>query len=337
MLDVLLPGATMMKRTIVLISLIVLGAFCALYAQDTQTAQPPAGRILPAGTKASVDTSWVQKKYLDIPYANLSAAQKLDLYIPNEGSGPFPLIMEIHGGGFVTGSKSSQIAPMLQAVKQGYALASINYRLSGEAIWPAQIHDVKAAIRFLRANAARYGLDPDRFATWGASAGGSLSALAGVSGGVSALADPALGNTAVSDRVQAAVDWFGPIYFSTMDAEFAALGTSGVMGLTNAATSAESKYLGKTIGTPEAQPLVEAASPRTYISRDDPPFLIQHGTADRNIPITQSIDFARAMAQAIGSGKVVYEAIEGAGHGGSQFETAANTAKVIGFLDAALK
>jgi acetyl esterase/lipase len=327
-------------RSLALIFLFALGSLSGLFADEAQVAQAPqlpAGRIMPAGAMASVDTGWIQKKYLDLPYASQSATQKLDLYIPNEGTGPFPLIIEIHGGGFVTGSKSSQIGPMLEAVKKGYALASINYRLSAEAIWPAQINDVKAAIRFLRANAGRYGLDPERFATWGGSAGGSLSALAGVSGGVSTLADPALGNASVSDRVQAAVDWFGPIYFSTMDAEFSALGTSGVMGPTNAASSAESKYLGKVIGTPEAQPLVEAASPRSYISNDDPPFFIQHGTADRNIPITQSIDFAQALAKVLGGGKVAYEALEGAGHGGSQFEAAQNVAKVIAFLDSALR
>jgi acetyl esterase/lipase len=330
----------MIKSLIALMSLLSLGIIGGLAAEDilmAQAAPSPAGRILPAGSKAGADTSWILKKFIDVPYASLSAAQKLDLYMPNEGTGPFPLIIEIHGGGFISGSKSSQIGPMLEALKKGYALASINYRLSAEAIWPAQINDVKAAIRFLRANAARYGLDPERFAVWGASAGGSLSALAGVSGGVSSLADTSLGNAGVSDRVQAAVDWFGPIYFSTMDAEFSALGTSGVMGLTNAASSAESKYLGKVIGTPEAQPLVEAASPKTYISADDPPFFIQHGTADRNIPITQSIDFARALAQVIGGAKVVYEALEGAGHGGSQFETAQNTAKVIAFLDGILR
>jgi acetyl esterase/lipase len=333
-------GAIMITRTIAISCLFIAGTLFCLSADDDQVGQSPqtpARRILPAGGRTTVDTGWVQKKYVEVPYASLSETQKLDLYLPNTGTGPFPLIIEIHGGGFVTGSKSSQIGPMLEAVKGGYALASINYRLSGEATWPAQINDVKAAIRFLRANAALYGLDPDRFAAWGASAGGSLAALAGVSAGVSALADPALGNAVISDRVQAVVDWFGPIYFSTMDAEFAALGTTGVMGLTNAATSAESKYLGKIIGTEQAQPLVEAASPRTYISHDDPPFLIQHGTADRNIPITQSIDFARSLAQVIGSDKVVFEALEGAGHGGSQFETAANTAKVLAFLDKALR
>ena len=286
---------------------------------------------------AATDTSWVTKKYIDLPYATLSKTQKLDLYLPNEGSGPFPLIVEIHGGGFIIGAKSESITPMLAGLKRGYAVASLNYRLSGEALWPAQINDVKAAIMFLRTNAAKYQLNPDKFASWGGSAGGSLSALAAVSGGVKELIDPKLGTYTVSDRVQVGVDWFGPIWFSTMDAEFTALGTSGVMGATNAPTSAESKYLGKTIGTPEAQPLVVAASPRTYISADDPPMLIQHGTKDRNIPITQSIDFAAALAAVIGKDKVYYEAIEGAAHGGSQFETAANTAKVLDFLDKYLK
>ncbi len=312
-----------LSRTLIIVSLVGLGLAFEAGAQGQR----------PAAT----DTSWVTKKFIDLPYASVSKTQKLDLYIPNEGSGPFPLIIEIHGGGFVMGSKSESITPMLAGVKRGYALASVNYRLSGEALWPAQINDVKAAIMFLRTNAAKYQLDPARFATWGGSAGGSLSALAAVSGGVKELTDPKLGNFTVSDKVQAAVDWFGPIWFSTMDAEFAALGTSGVMGATNAPTSAESKYLGKTIGTPEAQPLVVAASPRTYISADDPPTLIQHGTKDRNIPITQSIDFAAALAAAIGKDKVYYETIEGAGHGGSQFETAANIAKVLDFLDKHLK
>jgi acetyl esterase/lipase len=286
---------------------------------------------------AASDTSWINRKYMDLSYSTQSKTQKLDLYLPNEGSEPFPLIIEIHGGGFIMGSKSESITPMLAGLKRGYALASINYRLSGEATWPAQINDVKTAIMFLRANAATYRLDPERFATWGSSAGGNLSALAAVSGGVKELSDATLGNYSVSDKVQAAVDWFGPIWFSSMDTEFAALGTTGVMGATNAPTSAESKYLGKTIGTPEAQPLVVAASPRTYISVDDPPMLIQHGTKDRNIPITQSIDFAAALSTAIGKGKVYFEAIEGAAHGGAQFESEANTAKVLDFLDTYLK
>ena len=106
------------------------------------------------------------------------------------------------------------------------------------------------------------------------------------------------------------VDWFGPVYFSRMDAEFAALGITPKMGTTSAATSAESKYLGKTVGTPEAEELVKAASPETYISSDDPAFYIQHGTADTNIPLTQSEDLAKKLTETLGTDKVMFEKIE---------------------------
>jgi acetyl esterase/lipase len=301
----------------------------ALFAQ-----RAPGGA---GGPGASVDTSWIKTKHVDLAYAAKSETQKLDLYLPNEGSGPFPLIIEIHGGAFMMGSKTSMAGPILEALKRGYAVASISYRLSGEALFPAAIQDVKAAIRFLRANAAQYKLNPAKFATWGGSAGGNLSALAGTSGGVAALADLSLGNPSVSDAVQATVDWYGPIYFSTMDAEFKALGQTPAMGVTSVATSAESKYIGKTVGTAEAEPLVAQASPQTYIDPKDPPFYIQHGTADRNIPITQSKNFADKLSQAIGANKVVFEILEGAGHGGSQFDAAANVAKIFDFLDKHLK
>jgi len=323
-----------MKRFLLLLALIITVGVVASAQQGEQQ-----GSLVPGGGPGgqAADTSGIRTKYLDVAYASKSPAEKLDLYLPNEGEGPFPLIIEIHGGGFFIGQKSGQISPMLEGLKRGYALASLGYRLSGEAVFPAAVNDVKAAIKFLRANATRYNLDPSRFATWGGSAGGNLSAMAATSGDVASLVDPALGNAAVSDAVQAAVDWFGPIYFSTMDAEFKALGTSGAMGATNSSSSAESKYLGKVIGTAEAQPLVEAASPQTYISRKSPPMYIQHGTADRNIPITQSINFSKALAAAIGADKVVFEKIEGAGHGGEQFETAANVKKILDFLDKYLK
>ncbi len=297
----------------------------------------PAGAGGPGGKPQTADTSWIKTKHIDVAYATKSATQKLDLYIPNEGTGPFPVIIEIHGGGFMMGAKSGEITPMLEGVKRGYAVASINYRMSGEALFPAAINDVKAAIKFLRANAAKYNLNPGKFATWGGSAGGNLSALAAMSGDVASLVDASLGNASVSDAVQAGVDWFGPIYFSTMDAEFAALGTTGAMGATNSANSAESKYLGKVIGTPEAQPLIEAASPLTYITKNAPPLYIQHGTVDRNIPITQSINFAAKLASVIGADKVIFEKIEGAAHGGSQFNATENAAKILNFLDKYLK
>ena len=164
-----------MKRFLLLLAVMVAVGGLASAQQGDQS-----GSLLPGswpGGRAAADTSWIKTKYLDVAYASKSPAEKLDLYLPNEGKGPFPLIIEIHGGGFFIGEKSGQIAPMLEGLKRGYALASVGYRLSGEArfgrgqrrqgchqvpaaMFPAAVNDVKAAIKFLRANAARYNLDP---------------------------------------------------------------------------------------------------------------------------------------------------------------------------------
>jgi acetyl esterase/lipase len=290
------------------------------------------------GGMSNLDTSTITKKYLDVAYASKSSAEKLDIYLPNSGTGPFPVIVAIHGGAFKSGDKvSGETAPMLAALERGYAVVAVNYRLSGEAQFPAQINDIKTAIRFVKANASKYNLNENKIATWGGSAGGSLSALAGTSGGDKTLEGAELGNSDKSSNVQAVVDWFGPIYFSTMDAEFAKLGVTPAMGTTSSATSPESSYLGKTVGSAEAEDLVKKASPQTYISADDPAFFIQHGTVDKNIPITQSENFASKLKSVIGENKVTFEKIEGASHGGTQFETTENINKVLNFLDKYLK
>lgn len=305
---------------------------------DTTAAAPTAKRGAMGGDTSTLDASTITNKWLDVAYASASESEKLDIYLPNEGEGPFPVIIAIHGGAFMMGTKTGgDVTAMLGGLERGYAVVSVEYRLSGEAIFPAQINDIKAAIRFLRANATTYNLDPNKFATWGGSAGGSLSALAGTSGDVVALQDDSLGNADQSDRVQAAVDWFGPIYFSLMDQQFADLGLTPKMGATSSSSSPESAYLGATVGTTEAEAAVTAASPQTYISADDPAFMIQHGTADTNIPITQSIDFSKLLTDTLGADKVIFEQLEGAGHGTSEFSTAENVAKVLDFLDSQLK
>lgn len=284
------------------------------------------GGGMPSGANSTLDTSSITKKYLNVAYNTQSATQKLDIYVP-EGAGPFPVIITIHGGAFMMGSKDSgDVASMIKAVNKGYAVVSVDYRLSGEAKFPAAIDDVQSAIKFVKDNASKYNLSPNKVATWGGSAGGNLAALAGTKGDKTKNTD-----------VQAVVDWFGPIYFSTMDQEFANLGATPAMGSTNTASSPETKYLGQTIGSVEAEPLVKQASPQTYISANSPAFLIQHGTSDRNIPITQSENFANKLKSVIGTDKVSFEKIEGAGHGGAQFDAQENLDKVFAFLDKYLK
>jgi acetyl esterase/lipase len=290
--------------------------------------------FLMACQQTQVSSQNIKTKWLNVSYATLSNAQKLDIYLPNESKGIHPVIIHIHGGAFMFGDKADkQVTPVLEALKKGYAVVSINYRLSGEAKFPAQIQDVKAAIRFIRANAAQYQLKTDKIAVWGGSAGGHLSALAATSGDIAALEDLSLGNPTQSSRVQAVVDWFGPINFLTMDAHFK-VSSKGKTDHDNL-DSPESRLWGKPIQT--IADSVKTANPETYISMDDPVFFIQHGSVDKLVPTEQSVDFSKKLIEILGSNKVTMEILEGVEHGGKAFETPENLTKVFRFLDTHLK
>lgn len=280
--------------------------------------------------------SWINKKFLNLTYAFLSPSQKLDLYLPNEAQEPYPLIIHIHGGGFAQGKKSQNIDAILKSLNRGYAVASVDYRLSGEATFPAAVHDIKGAIKYLRAHSFLYKLDPDKFVTWGESAGGHLSAMAALSAGVLDLIDPRLGYPRVSERVQAAVIWYAPINFATIDLQLAALGVTKP-NPTSSKDSYESRYLGKPVGSDAAEPLVIAANPATYITKDDPPVLIQHGQEDKLIPLTQSENLAASISQANGFHKVSLDIMDSAAHGGHLFENDENINRILDFLDTKLR
>ncbi len=316
------------------------GCGAATTAAPTVPAEPTAAagqtNVMPAhgGMGGSSTFASVAPTYADLAYATVSDAQKLDLYIPTTGSGPFPVVIMVHGGGFMMGDKSdgAGLTGVDQLLAAGYAVASINYRLSSEAIYPAQIYDAKAAVRFLRAHAAEYQLNPDKFGAWGASAGGSLVSLLGTTCGVAELEGAELGNAEQSSCVQAVIDWFGPIDFLKMDEQFA--GTSCPQ-THDAANSPESMLVGAAIQT--VPDLVATTNPMNYITADDAPFFIENGTADCNIPPVQNKNLADALSAVIGADKVTYVSLNGAGHGGSQFETTENLNLVIGFLDKYLK
>jgi len=283
---------------------------------------------------ALVDLSNIKRKWLDIPYANLSPAEKLDIYLPDDGDGPFPVIISIHGGGFMFGDKADeQLNPMLKGLNHGYAIVSINYRMSGEAIFPANINDVKAAIRWVKANAAEYKFSPKRIALWGGSAGANLAALAGTSGDVKELEDMSMGNANQSSRVMAVVDWFGPTNFLLMDEQLKETGNGKPDK--SEANSMLSKVLGQKIT--EIPEKVKMANPESYITSDDPPFLIQHGTKDPIVPTQQSVLFYEKLVKVLGKEKVTLHLLEGVQHGGKEFETPENLQIVFSFLDKILK
>ncbi len=196
------------------------------------------------------------------------------------------------------GDKRKWIGYQLGYLDQGYAMASINYRLSDEAVFPAQIDDCKAAVRWLRAHAAMYRLDPNHFVAWGASAGGYLAAMLGATGNVR---DFDVGeNLEYSSQVQAVVDFFGPIDLTRLRPTYMQPG------------SAESRFIGCVIK--DHLDKARRASPITYVTKDCPPFLIVHGDADPRVSYTQSVWLTTALQQT--GVPVTLYLVKGAKHGG---------------------
>lgn len=251
----------------------------------------------------------------DIPYVGTdNPRQMLDLALPDKRNSdrPLPVLAFIHGGGWRNGSKNGglrRIAPLLQA--GGYAGVSIGYRLSGEAKWPAQIDDCRAAIRWLKANAKKYNLDPDRIAVHGTSAGGHLVAMLGVTG-------------SDETRVACVVDYFGPTELLTMDDHPSKI-------VHNAPGSPESQLIGGAIQQNKAK--TRQASPISHVSRDDAPILIAHGTEDALVAYPQSVDFHAKLKQAGVDSTLI--TVKGAGHGlgGTKLQSIVTRFLAIHLLD----
>jgi acetyl esterase/lipase len=224
-------------------------------------------------------------------YKNQGESKKLllDLYLPEQKSSELqPLLIYIHGGGWREFNK--ELCPGKMVAQKGWAIACLNYRYSTEAIFPAQIHDSKAAIRWLRANATKYNFDPNKFGAWGASAGGHLSALLGTSGGVASL-EGKLGNLNYSSTVQAVCNWYGPTDFTRVKPAFTEPISPEVLEKYRDRpwylyTVVTTLLLGGAVAN--NQKLAQAANPITYIDRNDPPFMIVHGDLDEIVPVSQS-------------------------------------------------
>jgi acetyl esterase/lipase len=245
---------------------------------------------------------------------------KMDLYLPS-AQDKAPLVVWIHGGGWRAGSKNKP--PLLKITEQGFALASISYRFTDKAIFPAQIHDCKAAVRWLRANASRFGYNADSIAVAGSSAGGHLALLMGTSGDVAKLEGDVGGNLDQSSRVQAVVDYFGPSDFvlrGQTQPERAYTNDSGSFAL-----------LGGVAGRKPDVQIEQFASPAHYVSKDDPPLLVYHGKVDKTVLLDQSQHIVRVYEAAGLNAKLVV--LESAGHGGARFFKDEHLARTIQFFD----
>ena len=224
----------------------------------------------------------------------------LDLYRPAAGADPAPLVVFMHGGGWLRGDRSMvspsfaswRPGPLARLAADGFAVASVDYRLSGEARFPAQLEDVSAAVDWLAGHAGQYGFDAGRIVLWGESAGAHLAAL--------------LGLRSAGTRVRGVVDWYGPADLIALDQQ---IGAAGAL-TDDPLDSREARLLGAPVG--QVPELARAASPLSQVRAGAPPFLIAHGTADRMVPFRQSEALAAALAEA--GADVRLEAVDGADH-----------------------
>ncbi len=261
------------------------------------------GFVAPEGVKVIKDLVYSEPK---------GSPQLLDLYLPEKAASPLPVIVWVHGGGWKNGSKENPRNAVWLATK-GFAVASINYRLTSEAQWPAQIDDCRASVRWLRNNASKYGLDPKHIGAFGSSAGGHLVALMGTR----PYKDEA-------SRVQAVCDWFGPSELLTMPPNRVGNGRTEEQ----VAQSNGAKLLGATVkDVPE---LAREASALDNVSADDAPFLIMHGSEDPGVPIEQSRKLNAKLQEAGVPSE--FQSVKGAGHGGPLFATPEVRAKVEAFF-----
>ncbi|QEG01346.1 Carboxylesterase NlhH [Stieleria maiorica] len=243
----------------------------------------------------------------DVPFAKVDGTElKLDFYPSRADEDASPLIVWVHGGAWRAGDKRS--VPIQRLTEHGFAIASLDYRLSGTARFPAQTEDIKAGIRFVRAHADRFEIDPDRIVIAGASAGGHLAALVGVSSGVQALENLAMGNAEVSSDVAAIVSLYGASNLQTI------LSQSTPHGLSVREPALKLLLGDLPTAVPEAARL---ASPLAHVDSEDPPLLLIHGDQDPQMPINQSHELEGAYRRA--GLDATFHVVHGAAHGGKAF------------------
>lgn len=264
--------------------------------------------------------------YDGLEYANPGQSLRMDLRVP-DGPGPHPVILYLHSGAWISGDRFG--GPARRQATRGYAVASIDYRLAPRFIWPAQIEDAKAAVRWLRANAERFHLDPNRIGVFGTSSGGHIGAVLGTSGGVDALEGMQLGNPQFSSRVKVVVDLYGPTDLLRLEEDkLPCIPLDG-----NAPFMPPSLLMGCPIQ--QCKEWTHTASPMSYVTPDDPKFLIMHGMLDCLVTYTQSVSLHQKLEASGVDSRLIL--IPTGDHGGDVFNEAKYQKIVDEFLDENLK
>lgn len=266
-----------------------------------------------------IDFTQFDSVKLNISYADTNNLfQRLDIVYPWNGKAPYKFLMTFHGGGWSEGSRQGRkVVPMQYAATQGYALVNVDYRLSGDAQWPACLYDAKAAVRFLRANAAKYQLDATNIVVIGESAGGYLVEMLGATNGNSAYEYLSMGSPKTSSEVQGIISWFG------------------VSDLTDFISKKEAvnKLMGFNAQLPQNKHKAEKASPIYLVNNSFPPIILVHGTADTIVPYNQSVDMMKKINAVCGEGRATLKTYKGAGHANKQIRGKENLLDNLYFVD----
>ena len=289
-------------------------------AMDLEAEQ---AKIETVSDREAVPTQSTVRDTSTSPFPAPEDTRLLDIYLPNEGEGPFPVIIDIFGGGWYFGRKSShKLEPALNLLKRGFAVVSINYSMSFQAVFPVQVQEVRAAVRFVRKHAKEYHLDPDRIALLGESAGAHYAALAATSAASGALTDTRWPNQDVSDQVQAVIALYCPADIGMM-AEYFKIesmvrGNDTIIDEYGDRSSIESVLLGGLSGQREWMDKI--ANPESYVDKNCPPFLFLSGSKDQVVSILQTTHFAAKILHEAGMDKVRFQVVDGAHHDIHDFE-----------------
>lgn len=261
-------------------------------------------------------TDDIDRKWLDVPYM-AGKRHNLDIYLPNKPATSYPVIIDVFGGGLCFGDKSShKLEPALRLLRDyGFAVVSMDYSLLADAPFPTQIYEVKAVVRFVRANAANYQLDPNKIALMGESSGAQLAVTAAATQNKTEFADANFGAYSdVSEAVQAVIAMYGPYEFDQFVNQFAESGVTSKYPETGEADSFQGQFFGQT--APRDVPdLVQTANPANYFSEQLPPMLAMVGRGDPVVPYQQTVNMMSAARQKIGEEKTPYYIVEDGVHG----------------------
>jgi len=299
-----------------------------------------------AGPFHQIDPTQFSRHWLDVPYADEDPRQVLDIWLPDDGDGPFPLVVFVHGGGWISGDKRENTMPgVFKLPSQGYAVACVEYRLAPQVTWPAPLFDVRAAIRWLRAHGSDYHLKTDKIVAWGNSAGGHILNMVAALGGRNIQRGEHLGNADQSDAIQGLVNLYAPSDMYQIDLcnvlpESAVADVTPGSALNAADTAAEGMafphnlIMGfKCSRNPEA---AAYGSPIHFVTENFPQAYFLHGTEDVVVPFSQSAAMTNKVNETCHEQRAKLESFSGAGHGHPSMKTDEVVDRIIDFIDAVL-